>query len=79
MIRCGRGGCGVTAAHDEPHGGVCLDCRVRILPPEGGWQFYMVHDHVWAASGVARNGGQLCVPCLQARIGRLLTGRVSRW
>jgi hypothetical protein len=23
---------------------------------------------------VARNGGQLCIPCLQVRIGRLLTG-----
>jgi hypothetical protein len=33
---------------------------------------YMVHDVVWAASGLAKNDGKLCVGCLEQRIGRPL-------
>ena len=42
---------------------------------------YMVHDSVWAAAGMpvntgthhAAKGRYLCIPCLQARLGRELT------
>jgi len=33
---------------------------------------YIVHDRVWGASGLSKNGGLLCVGCLEARIGRRL-------
>ena len=56
----------------------CRDCFVVLLPdtPPGleDWQQYMVHDDVWAAAGMRPNGGWLCVPCLQTRLGRPLSG-----
>jgi hypothetical protein len=35
-------------------------------------EYYMVHDHVWKASGLPKDGGELCVDCLERRIGRRL-------
>ena len=32
----------------------------------------MVWDHVWAASGLGRADGVLCLDCLQRRLGREL-------
>lgn len=56
----------------------CVDCGTPTLPdtPPGSqdWQRYMVHDHVWQAAGMTPNGGWLCIPCLETRLGRLLTG-----
>jgi hypothetical protein len=56
----------------------CFDCRVDCMPetPSGrhDWQRYMVHDDVWAAAGMRPDGGWLCAPCLQVRLGRPLTG-----
>jgi len=43
----------------------CRDCGVSVA---GEW--YTVHDHVWAAAGMERLGGCLCVGCLEARLGR---------
>jgi hypothetical protein len=34
----------------------------------------MVWDHVWSDAGMEELGGWLCVPCLEARLGRPLTG-----
>jgi hypothetical protein len=48
----------------------CLDCRTDTC--ESG-EYYMVADNVWAASGLAPNGGMLCLVCLERRIGRPLT------
>jgi hypothetical protein len=48
----------------------CVDCGKDT----GGGEYYMVGDDVWAASGLAPNGGMLCLGCLERRIGRLLTG-----
>lgn len=55
----------------------CHDCRTQCRPntPEGSAdeQNYAVHDEVWtAAAGMGR--GWLCIPCLEARLGRPLTG-----
>src|SRR5262249_48726954 len=33
---------------------------------------YMVEDAVWAASGLEPDGGQLCIGCLERRLGRRL-------
>jgi hypothetical protein len=33
----------------------------------------MVHDDVWAASGLGPEDGVLCLPDLERRLGRLLT------
>jgi hypothetical protein len=57
----------------------CADCGVELLPdtPPGSrdWQRYMVHDQVWADAGIDTHSGWLCVPCLEARLGRPLTGQ----
>ena len=49
----------------------CVDCGKDT----GGGEYYMVGDDVWAASGIAPNGGMLCLACLERRIGRPLTGQ----
>jgi hypothetical protein len=36
-------------------------------------EWYTVHDHLWAAAGMERLGGCLCIGCLEARLGRRLT------
>jgi len=54
----------------------CADCGVELLPdtPPGSrdWQHYMVHNQVWADAG--RDDGWLCIPCLETRLRRPLTG-----
>jgi hypothetical protein len=56
----------------------CADCGVDVVPlnPLGGrdWHRYMVTDQVWADAGMASLGGWLCIPCLETRLGRPLTG-----
>lgn len=47
----------------------CNDCRVDTLRA-GEW--YMVHDPVWVAAGMATYGGFLCVGCLERHLGRFL-------
>jgi hypothetical protein len=51
----------------------CADCRVDTLPAEWGDQaeYYMVHDELWAASGVAEHAF-LCIGCLERRLRRRL-------
>ena len=52
----------------------CVDCGTDTLPLSGDRaEFYIVTAEVWAASGLAPNGGCLCVGCLEKRIGRQLT------
>jgi hypothetical protein len=55
---------------------LCNDCAIEVMPdtPPGtnDWQWYMVTDTVWAATGVG--DGYLCIPCLETRLGRELTG-----
>ena len=45
----------------------CVDCGED---KEG--EYYMVADEVWAASGLGKNDGMLCLGCLERRIGREL-------
>lgn len=57
----------------------CRDCAVDV-GAIGEW--FMVTDDVWP---LARDGGVLCVGCLECRIGRRLVARdftaapVNRW
>jgi hypothetical protein len=49
---------------------VCRDCGTNTYR-DG--EFYTVADEVWDASGIPRDGGMLCIGCLERRIGRELT------
>jgi hypothetical protein len=46
----------------------CEDCGTSTFG-----EYYMVHDEVWADTGMAPDGGLLCVGCLERRLGRRLT------
>ena len=49
----------------------CVDCEKDTNA--SGEHYHVVND-VWAtSSGLAPNGGMLCLACLERRIGRLLT------
>jgi hypothetical protein len=53
----------------------CADCRVDTLPAEWGEhaEYYMVHDEVWARTGMPpRRSGFLCIGCLERRLRRRL-------
>jgi hypothetical protein len=50
---------------DDPCLLVCADCRTE------GWDLYMVRNEVWAEAGMDPLG-ILCIPCLEARLGRRL-------
>jgi hypothetical protein len=52
----------------------CRDCGAETLSDEPGvpTEWYDVHDHVWAAAGMAPYGGCLCIGCLEVRLGRKL-------
>jgi hypothetical protein len=57
----------------------CIDCDTLVTPdtPMGSrdWQMYFVHQQVWADAGMdGFSAGWLCIPCLEARLGRPLTG-----
>jgi len=45
----------------------CVDCG-----EEKAGEFYQVPDELWAASGLAPDGGELCLSCFEQRIGRPL-------
>lgn len=50
----------------------CVDCTTDTAQ-RGVDEYFMVTDKVWAAAGIDRRGGMLCVGCLEARLGRRLT------
>ncbi|MDA0253050.1 MAG: hypothetical protein O2892_19255 [Actinomycetota bacterium] len=58
----------------EPEPSHCKDCDKDVTPPppQGNWEYFMVHDHVWSSAGMT--GGHLCLDCLESRLGRSLTG-----
>lgn len=47
----------------------CVDCKVDTQYIQ---ESYMVHDHLWLSAGMTKDGGRLCVKCLEKRIGRKL-------
>jgi hypothetical protein len=60
--------------HDSIDGDPKIDTRCRCVDcgEDKDGEYYTVADEVWAASGLAPNGGMLCLACLEQRIGRLL-------
>jgi hypothetical protein len=52
---------------DDPY---CVRCDVDTI-----WidEPYMVHDEVWAATGLGELDGKLCIECLEKLLGRRLT------
>ena len=48
----------------------CVDCHVCTGSID---EYYMVHDHVWLASGMSKRSGMLCLGCLESRLQRRLT------
>jgi hypothetical protein len=57
----------------------CADCDIDVA--ELG-EHFMVHDEVWP---IGKRDGQLCIGCIETRIGRQLTPadftdcRMNRW
>lgn len=49
---------------------ICLDCGVDT--DEAYYDYYMVHDRIWRETGLGMDDGQLCIECLELRIGRKL-------
>lgn len=49
----------------------CQDCMVDTIVTRN---YYMVHDRVWRKAH-PKGRGMLCLPCLQARLGRKLTSQ----
>ena len=47
----------------------CVDCKTSTFNS----QYYMVHDYLWEKAGMDKDGGMLCILCLESRLGRLLT------
>ena len=47
----------------------CVDCGKNTM----GGEYFMVSDELWAATGMAPNGGMLCLADLERRRGRLIT------
>ena len=47
----------------------CKDCKADTSSLN---EYYMVHDHIWLATGLSKQGGMLCLGCLEGRIGRRL-------
>jgi hypothetical protein len=58
---------------DDDPPGPCFDCGTPTCPDGAAWEYYMVTNDLWAASGMQHTGGYLCVGCLEGRIGRQLT------
>jgi hypothetical protein len=50
---------------------VCVDCSTNTHETD---EYYMVHDHVWEKeASMDKEGGMLCIGCLETRIKRRLT------
>jgi hypothetical protein len=50
----------------------CRDCGVDTVPFDGPCEYYNLHNDLWEAIGMKRNGGMLCIGCVERRLGRLL-------
>lgn len=48
----------------------CRDCGVNTF---AAGEYYTIRDHIWAAAGMERLDGCLCIGCLEDRPGRALT------
>lgn len=70
----------IEAQDEDAFDPCCVRCGIDCMPldTEWGahdWQYYMVHDEIWAQTGLGKDDGLLCISCLQKAIGRRLSGR----
>jgi len=54
----------IDLTQPTPIGARCLDCHYDYD------EYYMVHDEIWKQTGLGGDDGQLCIGCLEKRIGR---------
>jgi hypothetical protein len=52
-----------------PEHSACIDCGTDTI--EAG-EYYMLRDDVWLSIGLTRDGGMLCIGCVESRLGRSL-------
>jgi hypothetical protein len=69
----GRTWWGLTNRGDRLPAVPCHDCGDLDRTGEGPHEWYMIHDDLWAESGLGPDDGHLCVGCLEKRLGRQLT------
>jgi len=52
----------------------CVDCGISTISTveNGVDEYYVLKNDVWAASGLDPHGGELCIGCLEKRLGRKL-------
>lgn len=50
----------------------CADCGTDTAPYEGPCEYYAVHNEIWGRAGMDKDGGFLCIGCLEKRLGRPL-------
>ena len=57
-----------------PRGGelLCADCGADTVPFDGPCEYYHVHNDIWEQAGMDKDGGFLCIGCLEMRLGRQL-------
>lgn len=51
---------------------LCADCGTDTVPADGPCEYYFVYNEIWEQAGMEKDGGFLCIGCLEARIGRPL-------
>ena len=51
---------------------LCADCGTDTVPAEGPCEYYHVYNEIWEQAGMERDGGFLCLGCLEKRLGRPL-------
>jgi hypothetical protein len=69
----------------QPMAALCIDCGLDTAPNDdrrkrgaGKSEYYMVRDSVWEKAGMSERKHRatfLCIGCLEARLGRMLTAR----
>ena len=50
----------------------CLGCGLDTVAAR---EYYLLHDDVWAQTGIGPSEGVLCIGCVEGHIGR----RLNRW
>jgi len=68
----GRAWWGLTSGGHCLPAAPCHDCGDLDRAGEDPHEWYMIHDKLWAESGLGPDGGHLCVGCLEKRLGRQL-------
>lgn len=55
---------------------LCIDCGKDTAYDH---DYYMVHDYIWARTGLGKKDGMLCVEHLEIRLGRQIAVEDLTW